>query len=85
MNKPTNPSEVARETLKQLAMRRKLPTPDNYRELYHEIAGTTAAEAFPAADIKSLITSLPKQNNDQAKLVRKLELGLANQMNYLCN
>ena len=27
MNKPTNPSEVARETLKQLAMRRKLPTP----------------------------------------------------------
>ena len=45
MNKPTNPSEVARETLKQLALRRKLPTPDNYRELYHEIAGTRAAEA----------------------------------------
>ncbi|MBK6636775.1 MAG: diguanylate cyclase [Rhodocyclaceae bacterium] len=79
MNKPTNPSEVARETLKQLALRRKLPTPDNYRELYHEIAGTRAAEAFPAADIKTLISSLPKQNNDQAKLVRKLELALANQ------
>ncbi len=34
-----NPSEVARETLRRLAMRRIAPTPDNYQALYEEIAG----------------------------------------------
>ncbi|HQT27229.1 MAG TPA: GGDEF domain-containing protein, partial [Burkholderiales bacterium] len=36
----TNPSEIARETLKTLSMRRIAPTPDNYRMIYDEIAGT---------------------------------------------
>ena len=34
----TQPSDIARETLRQLALRRIAPTPDNYRALYHEIA-----------------------------------------------
>lgn len=42
-----NPSEIARETLRQLAMRRVAPTPDNYRKLYHEIAGTSTSEDAP--------------------------------------
>lgn len=33
----TNPSEIARETLKQLSARRLAPTPDNYRALFDEI------------------------------------------------
>lgn len=33
------PTEIARETLRRLAARRITPTPDNYRELYHEIVG----------------------------------------------
>ena len=41
---PTNPSELARETLKMLAQRRLLPTPDNYAKIYAEISGTPAAE-----------------------------------------
>lgn len=43
-NPSANPSEIARETLRQLAIRRTPPTPDNYRALYDEIAGAPAAE-----------------------------------------
>ncbi|WP_132256378.1 GGDEF domain-containing protein [Paucimonas lemoignei] len=41
-DKPTaqNPAEVARETIRQLALRRMAPTPEAYREIYEEIAGT---------------------------------------------
>jgi len=35
----TNPSEIARETLRLLASRRIAPNPDNYRQHYQEIAG----------------------------------------------
>ncbi|MDO8349871.1 MAG: diguanylate cyclase [Gallionella sp.] len=41
---PSNPSELARETLKMLAQRRLLPTPDNYAKVYAEISGAPAAE-----------------------------------------
>jgi len=36
---PDNPTEVARETLRRLAMRRISPTPDNYQTLFEEIVG----------------------------------------------
>jgi diguanylate cyclase len=39
----TNPTDVARETLKLMATRRLPPTPENYQRVYHEIAGTRAA------------------------------------------
>ena len=38
-----NPTEVARETLRRLALRRIAPTPDNYLTLYEEIVGKPAA------------------------------------------
>ncbi len=41
MNK-SNPSELARETLKTLAARKMPPTPDNYTRIYAEISGTPA-------------------------------------------
>jgi diguanylate cyclase len=44
MADPQQPSDIARETLRQLALRRVPPTPDNYRTLYHEIAGIPAAQ-----------------------------------------
>jgi diguanylate cyclase len=44
-----NPTEVARETLRRLAMRRIAPTPDNYLALYEEITGIASTEpARPA-------------------------------------
>jgi len=43
MNKQSsNPSELARETLKMLAQRRAPPTPDNYAKIYAEISGIAA-------------------------------------------
>lgn len=48
----TQPSEIAREALRRLASKRIPPTPDNYRTLYHEIAGTAGSEEFPDRALK---------------------------------
>lgn len=54
------PADIARETIRQLALRRMAPTPDAYREIYEEIAGT-AGKPNPrdmlAAFAESLILS----------------------------
>ncbi|MFA6063192.1 MAG: diguanylate cyclase [Gallionella sp.] len=47
----TNPSELARETLKLLAQRRLLPTPDNYSKIYTEISGSNAPESSGAEKV----------------------------------
>ena len=73
MSKPTQPSEIAREVLRQLAMRRQLPTPDNYTMLYNEISGTTTAEAFPEKTLKTLAASLPRNTTEQTRLARQIE------------
>jgi diguanylate cyclase len=75
----TNPSDIAREALRLLATRRTAPTPDNYRDLYYEIAGTPAAqqEPFPERQIKSLLANLKRGSAEQAKLCRQLEQALA--------
>lgn len=39
--KDQNPADIAREAFKRLAMQRIAPTPDAYREVYDEIAGTS--------------------------------------------
>lgn len=39
LSNPGNPSEIARETIRQLATRRLPPTPENYARLYAEISG----------------------------------------------
>ncbi len=56
-----NPTEVARETLRRLAMRRIAPTPDNYQTLYEEIVGKPApagAIATAASVLAELATDL---------------------------
>ena len=74
----TNPSEVARETLKRLAMQRKPPTPDNYRMIYHEIAGSgAAAEPFPERSLKALAGALPRTTPEQMRFCRQLETAVA--------
>ncbi len=74
----TNPSEIARETLKQLMTRRMAPSPDNYRAIYNEIAGISdkPAGAFPERELKSLLLSLPKDTPVQQRLTRQLEQAL---------
>lgn len=44
MAEARHPSEIARETLRRLAMQRVPPTPDHYRTLYNEIAGLPPEE-----------------------------------------
>lgn len=73
----SNPSEIARETLRQLALRRIAPTPDNYLKLYHEIAGTRSHEdAPPEAFLRKLSRRLPRDTAERQRLVRELEQAL---------
>jgi diguanylate cyclase len=70
----TNPSEIARETLRLLASRRTPPTPDNYLTIYHEISGTKPVGApFPEKQLRSLANALPKSSPDQLRLARQLD------------
>lgn len=70
----SNPSEIARETLRLLASRRTPPTPDNYLTIYHEISGTRPSSApFPEKQLRSLANSLPKSSPDQLRLARQLD------------
>jgi diguanylate cyclase len=74
MSTLTNPFEIARETLRLLAVRRIPPSPENYQTLYHEIAGTKAASnSFPESQLRSLAAALPKASPDQLRLARQLE------------
>lgn len=45
MQTPTTPIDIARQALKQLAMRKVPPTPDNFRAVYDEIAGSRSEDA----------------------------------------
>ncbi len=73
----TQPSEIAREALRRLATRRLQPTPDNYRTLYHEIAGTTAAETFPDKALRSIAGALPRDTAEQQRFARQLETAVS--------
>ncbi len=71
----SNPTEIARETFRLLATRRIAPTPDNYRTVYHEVAGSSDAseQSFPGEALKSLASALPKDTPAQLRLARELE------------
>lgn len=73
----SQPSDVARETLRQLALRRIAPTPDNYRSLYHEIAGSIAEDVFPERALKLIAAALPRNNHESLRLVREFEASVA--------
>lgn len=74
MSTLSNPSEIARETLRLLAIRRIPPTPDHYLTIYHEIAGTRpASDPFPEKQLRTLTAALPKHSPDQMRLSRQLE------------
>lgn len=71
-----NPSEIARETLKRLALQRTPPTPDNYRTLYHEIAGTAATESFPEKSLRNLAAGLPRGTLEQQRFARQFDAAI---------
>ena len=62
MSELTNPSDIARETLRLLASRRIAPTPDSYRQYYQEIAGEPEADEKASAPVwAQLILDLLRQ------------------------
>lgn len=73
----TQPSEIAREALRRLATRRIPPTPDNYRTLYHEIAGTSEGEDFPERSLKTLAGRLPRVTPVQARFGQQLDAAIS--------
>jgi diguanylate cyclase len=77
MSEISQSSEVAREALLRLAVRRLPPTPENYRALYHEIAGTGDAEPFPERTLKDLVARLPRTTPLQVRYVRQIEDAVA--------
>lgn len=64
------PLEIARETFKQMALRRVVPTPDNYLLIYNEIAGITAKETAELA-IRKALKQLPNESTEQSKWINR--------------
>lgn len=75
MSSFSNPTEIARETFRLLATRRIAPSPENYRTVYHEVAGTAAADTneFAEAPLKSIVQAIPRSSPAQMRLARELE------------
>lgn len=62
------PYEIARETVKQLTLRKLSPTPENYQATYHEIAGTKRMQPFPEEQLQTIAKSLPTKTPGQQRL-----------------
>lgn len=78
MPAPTQPSEIAREVLRLFAARRISPTPDNFRALYSEVAGTADTEGtFPDKFVRALARQLPRDTAERARIARQLDQALA--------
>lgn len=78
MAPPGNPSEIAREALRQLALRRVPPTPEHYRTLYNEIAGLAAEdEPVPEAFLRTLARQLPRDSAERLRLARAFDQAVA--------
>ncbi|WP_374356996.1 GGDEF domain-containing protein, partial [Chitinimonas sp.] len=71
-----NPTDIARETLKQLAARRIAPTPDRYEEIYAEIAGTPRNSGGIAAlvtEFVALLRACPQQHGELQRQIGLIE------------
>ena len=70
------PSDIARETLKQLVLRRLAPTPDNYQTLYDEISGHRTPAPFPENPLRHILRVMPGQTQAQKRLLDLLETAI---------
>jgi diguanylate cyclase len=78
MPAPTHPSDIAREVLRLFAARRIPPTPDNFRTLYHEVAGT-ADDTLPLPFVRTVAGWLPRDSTERTRLARRLDEALADE------
>jgi diguanylate cyclase len=78
MPQPTHPSEIAREVLRLFAARKMLPTPENFRILYHEVAGTVdEGGGHDLQLLRDIAAHLPREDGEKARLVRQIDQVLA--------
>lgn len=70
------PSEIAREALKLLAVRKLSPTPANYQDCYCEIAQTPHLQNFPEDQLRHIALSLTARNKAQAGALEQLALAI---------
>jgi diguanylate cyclase len=75
------PFELARETLKQLTVRKLSPTPLNYQRIYNELAKLPNEPAFPAERLRDIALALPTKTPGQQKQRGLLESSI-NQLNW---
>jgi diguanylate cyclase len=73
--------EIARETLKQLPVRKMPPTPLNYQRVYSEIAQLPIEPPFPADRLRDIAVALPTKTPGQQKQRGLLESAI-NQLNW---
>ena len=59
--------ELARDTLKQLVLRKMAPTPANYQAIFNEIGGLTSTPPFPVAQLRRIAQDLPAKTPGQQK------------------
>ncbi len=69
-------SELARETLRQLAARKLAPTPANYQHVFNEIGGLPNYPAFPVEQLRKIANDLPARTPGQEKQLGLLESAL---------
>jgi diguanylate cyclase len=68
----TNPTDIARETLKALATRRIAPNPENYQTIYNEIAGIRPPAAGQAKEEPAQAKPGGVSEVNWAELIREL-------------
>ncbi len=76
MNEPKNPSDIAREALRRLAVSHLPPTPANYQACYNEIAGVSNVQPFPEVPLRNLCALLKPTNEVQGKQLDRLSAAI---------
>ncbi len=66
------PIEIAREAIKQMAVRKVEPTPENYRLIYNEVASIPATESLESA-IKKALKQIPNKTAEQNNWINRWE------------
>lgn len=76
MTESKQPSEIAREALKQLAMRHLAPTPANYQACYNEIAQLPNVAPFPEPPLRQIAAALTARGEEQLQQLENLDAAI---------
>ena len=76
MSELKNPSDLAREALKRLAVRHLPPTPANFQACYDELAGVACSSAFPEGQLRELAGALTAHNAAQETRLASLQAAI---------